>query len=88
MKQSPQISWSIWDDKKSDDEDTDPPLIPQDENLLEQPLPTKQPFNWHSLIKSAGQILQIDAQTKNPETMPKFDFDDSSFDTLFDHLDG
>jgi hypothetical protein len=88
VKQSPQISWSTWDDKKSDDEDCDPPPISYDENLSEQSVSTKQTFNWHSLVKSAVQIHQIDNQTKNnPETMPKFDFDDSSFDTLFDNLD-
>ncbi len=88
VKQSPHISWSTWDDKKSDDDDSVPISIPHNENLLEQqPLPTKQTLNWHSLVKSAGQIHPIDNQTKNPETMPKFDFDDSSFDTLFDNLD-
>ncbi|CAF0961344.1 unnamed protein product [Rotaria sordida] len=87
VKQSPQISWSTWDDKKSDDEDSDPPPIYQDENILQQPLPTKQTYNWHSLFKSAGQHRQIDNQTKNSEPMPKFDFDDSTFDTLFDNLD-
>jgi hypothetical protein len=78
----------MWDDKKSDDEDTDPPSISHDENLPEQQLhPTKQTLNWHSLVKSACQTRQINNETKNSETMPKFDFDDSSFDTLFDDLD-
>ncbi|CAF5123333.1 unnamed protein product, partial [Rotaria socialis] len=50
VKQSPQISWATWDDKKSDDEDSDPTPIYHDENILQQPLPTKQPRNWHSLV--------------------------------------
>ena len=87
IKQSPQISWSAWDDKKSDDEESDPSPISHNENLPEQLLPTKQTFNWHSLVKSAVQTRQIDNQTKTSETMPKFNFDDSSFDTLFDNLD-
>lgn len=81
VKQTPNISWSTWDDKKSDDEDPNPPPISNDENLPDQPLLTKQTFNWHSLVKSAGQI----PQPKNTETMPTFDFDDNSLDTLFDN---
>ncbi|CAF1204601.1 unnamed protein product [Rotaria sp. Silwood1] len=84
VKQSPQISWSTWDDKKSDDEDCDTTSLCQNENILEQPLPTKQTYNWHSLVKSAGQHRQIDNETKNSEPMPKFHFDDSSFDALFE----
>jgi len=86
-KQSPHISWSTWDDKKSDDEDSNSLPISHNENLLEQPLSTKQTFNWHSLVKSVDQIHQIDNQTKTSETMPTFNFDENSFDTLFDNLD-
>ncbi|CAF2524177.1 unnamed protein product [Rotaria sp. Silwood2] len=87
VKQSPQISWSAWDDKKSDDEDSDPPPICEDKNILQQPPPIKQTYNWHSLVKSTGQHGQINNETENTEPMPKFDFDDSSFDTLFDNSD-
>jgi len=88
VKQSSSISWSTWDDKKSDDEDSDrPPIITHDENSLQELLPTKQTYNWHSLVTSAVQTRQIDNQTKTSETMPKFNFDDNSFDTLFDNLD-
>jgi hypothetical protein len=87
VKQSPHISWSTWDDKKSDDEDSNPLPISHNENLLEQSLSTKQTFNWHNLVKSVDQIHPIDNPTKTSETMPTFNFDDNSFDTLFNNLD-
>ena len=87
VKQTPQISWSTWDDKKSDDEESDLPPLSHNENIPQPSFPSKQTFNWHSLIKSANENSQINNQTKDPETMPKFDFDDNSFDTLFNNSD-
>lgn len=86
IKRGPAISWSNWDDKKTDEEETTSTLTSHDENLPEQPNSTKQTVNWDALVKSAVSTHSIDQSKPNSETMPKFDFDDSSFDTLFDNL--
>ena len=87
IEQAPQFSWSNWDDKKPDDANTASALTSHDENLPEQLNSTKQTLDWHTLVKSAVPMHSIDQPKQNSETMPKFDFDDSSFDTLFDNLD-
>ncbi|UJR30621.1 hypothetical protein I4U23_018146 [Adineta vaga] len=86
IKQSPSISWSTWDEKQSDDEETTPLSINQNENNLPDLSSTKQTYNWQSLITSAGQLQQTNTKTTTCEIMPKFDFDDSTFDSLFDDL--
>lgn len=83
----PQISWSNWEDKKSDDEDVTSSLTSHDENLPEPPNSTKQTLNWGTLIKSAIPSHSTDQPKQNCETMPKFDFDETSFDNIFDNLD-
>ena len=87
IEQTPQISWSSWEDKKSDEEDVISPLTSHDENLPEASNSTKQTLNWHTLIKSAIPTRSTDQPNQSSETMPKFDFDDTSFDTIFDNLD-
>jgi hypothetical protein len=87
IEQIPQISWSNWDDKKSDDEDVTSPLTSHDENLPEPPNSTKQTLNWDILIKSAIPTRSTDPPKQKSQTMPKFDFDDTSFDNIFDNLD-
>ncbi|CAF0964095.1 unnamed protein product [Adineta ricciae] len=87
IKQFPSISWSAWDEKKPDDEDTDShPNNPNDNNLPDL-TSTKQTYNWQSLVTSAGQFRHANSKIDTSETMPKFDFDDSSFDAIFDNLE-
>ena len=88
IKQSAHISWSNWDEKVSDDEDSHPSPPPRSANPCPPPPPsTKETFNWHSLVKSTCQRPPVAPSTKSSEAMPKFDFDDQSFDELFDGLD-
>ncbi|CAF3795467.1 unnamed protein product [Adineta steineri] len=82
IKQIPTISWSTWDDKKSDDEEeTNTNSITHEKPNLQQLPSTKQTYNWHSLVTSTC----ANPQPKDSEILPKFDFDESSFDTLFDN---
>ena len=43
--------------------------------------------NWHSLIRSTVPLAPIDNQRQPPDVMPKFDFDDHTFDAMFENLD-
>lgn len=83
-KPSLAISWSAWDGNKSDDESENPT---SNENQLTDLPPTKQTYNWHSLVTSAGAATQTDRGAKPTETLPKFAFDDSCFDEMFNDLD-
>ncbi|CAF1225359.1 unnamed protein product [Adineta ricciae] len=87
IKQFPSMSWSAWDEKKSDDEDTDSHPNKPDDNNLPDLTSAKQMYNWQSLVTSAGQLRQANSKTDTSEIMPKFDFDDSSFDAIFDNLE-
>lgn len=85
------ISWSNWDEPKSDDEADNPPAesLSLGSNPIQPTVNTnsKTMFNWQSLIQSTVPLKPIENQTKPTEAMPKFDFDDNSFDNLFEDVD-
>jgi len=88
VKQAPLISLSAWDDGDLDAEEPppNPPAITSIENLEQMPS-SKQTISWENLFKSVNKTRATNNENKTSEAMPKFNFDDSAFDTLFDDLD-
>jgi hypothetical protein len=84
VKASPSISWSNWDEHKSDDEET--PVIPTTSNQIPSLANSKQMHNWDSLIRSTVPLAPLDNQRQSTDGMPKFDFDDQSFEAMFDDI--
>jgi hypothetical protein len=88
------ISWSNWNESKSDD-DNDNDDNENNNNTTttnvssaQHSLTTnKQMHDWHSLIQSTISLQPTDHCPKQSEIMPKFDFDDHSFENLFENFD-
>ena len=90
LDQSPRIgvSWSNWDESKSDEEDS--PSIPntdENESTTTNVNNVKLVHNWHSLVQSTVPLRKIDNQSKPSESMPNFNFEEQSIDDLFEELD-
>lgn len=84
------ISWSNWDEAKSDDED-DPSTSSSSHqiNVVQAPATTnsKSMSDWHSLIQSTVPLRSIGNERKPVEAMPKFNFDEQTLDSLFEDVD-
>ena len=61
-------------------------MVPSTANLVPPLANSKQMHNWHSLIRSTVPLAPVDNQRQSTEGMPKFDFDDQSFEAMFDDI--
>lgn len=83
------VSWSSWDESKSDEEDSIPTISVshEKESLQNKSNNSKIVHDWQSLVKTAIPLRKIENQHKPDESLPNFNFEEQNIDSLFDEIE-